>query len=185
MSGSRESMRVSENWKSQVGKAERTRLIHLAEHKSCSLNCLMSQIALIFEVMWLTTSSIKHTFRITFRPVFIILKGLPKWRSGKESSCLRRRRKKWGFNSWVGKILWSRKWQPTPVFLPGKLHGQRSPVGYSPGGHKQLDIIEHTQIIFKSQQASLMNCCSKAIPMLYATDKVNICLQCLLNKPSI
>ena len=158
MSGSRESMRVSENCKSQVGKAERTHLIHLAEHKSCSLNCLMSQIALIFEVMWLTTSSIKHTFRIAFRPVFIILNGLPKWHSGKESSCLRRRRKRWGFNSGVGKILWSRKWQPTPVFVPGKLHGQRSPVGYSPGGHKQLDIIEHTQIIFKSQQASLMNC---------------------------
>ena len=32
----------------------------------------------------------------------------------------------------VGKILWSRKWQPTPVFLPGKFHGQRSLVGYSP-----------------------------------------------------
>ena len=32
------------------------------------------------------------------------------------------------------KILWSRKWQPTPVFLPGKLHGQRNLVGYSPWG---------------------------------------------------
>ena len=30
------------------------------------------------------------------------------------------------FNPWVGKILWSRKWQPTPVFLPGKSHGQRN-----------------------------------------------------------
>ena len=72
MSGSRESMHVSENCKSQVGKAERTCLIHLAEHKSCSLNCLMSQIALIFEVMWLTTSSIKNMFRIVLIPVFII-----------------------------------------------------------------------------------------------------------------
>ena len=124
MSGSRESMHVSENCKSQVGKAERTCLIHLAEHKSCSLNCLMSQIALIFEVMWLTTSSIKHIFRIAFRPIFITLKGLPRGRSGKESSCLCRRRKRWGFSSLVGKIPWSRKWQPTPVFLPEKLHGQ-------------------------------------------------------------
>ena len=32
----------------------------------------------------------------------------------------------------VGKIPWRRKWQPTPVFLPGKSHGQRSLVGYSP-----------------------------------------------------
>ena len=37
-----------------------------------------------------------------------------------------------GFDPWVGKIPWSRKWQPTPVFLPGKFHGQRSLVGYSP-----------------------------------------------------
>ena len=36
-----------------------------------------------------------------------------------------------GFNPWVGKIPWKRKWKPTPVFLPGELHGQRSLVGYS------------------------------------------------------
>ena len=40
------------------------------------------------------------------------------------------------FNPWVGKISWRRKWQPTPVFLPGKSHGWRSPVGYSPWGHR-------------------------------------------------
>ena len=44
------------------------------------------------------------------------------WRhSGKESSCQCRRH---GFNPWVGKIPWRRKWQPTPVFLPGKFHGR-------------------------------------------------------------
>ena len=43
------------------------------------------------------------------------------------------------FNPWVGKIPWRRKWQPTPVFLPGEFHGQRSLVGYSPWGHKELD----------------------------------------------
>ena len=36
---------------------------------------------------------------------------------------------------WVGKIPWSRKWQPTPVFMPGKFHEQRSLTGYSPWGH--------------------------------------------------
>ena len=41
-----------------------------------------------------------------------------------------------GFNPWLRKIPWRRKWQPTPVFLPGKFHGQRSLVGYSPGGHR-------------------------------------------------
>ena len=43
-------------------------------------------------------------------------------------------------NPWVGKIPWSRKWQPAPVFLPGKFHGQWSLVGCSPWGYKELDI---------------------------------------------
>ena len=40
------------------------------------------------------------------------------------------------FNPWIGKISWRRAWQPTPVFLPGKFHGQKSLVGYSPWGRK-------------------------------------------------
>ena len=42
-------------------------------------------------------------------------------------------------NSWVGKIPWRRKWQPTPVFLPGKSHGQRSLAGYRPWGCKRAE----------------------------------------------
>ena len=48
---------------------------------------------------------------------------LPRWCSGKGLACQCRRR---GFNPWVQKVPWSRKWQPAPVFLPGKSHGQRS-----------------------------------------------------------
>ena len=48
--------------------------------------------------------------------------------------CLQCRRP--GLDPWVGKIPWRRKWQPTPVFLPGESHGQRSLAGYSPWGHK-------------------------------------------------
>ena len=44
------------------------------------------------------------------------------------------------------KIPWSRKWQPTPVFLRGKSHGQRSLAGYSPGGRKESDVTEHAFI---------------------------------------
>ena len=40
--------------------------------------------------------------------------------------------KRGGFDPWVGKIPWRRAWQPTPVFLPGESHGQRSLGGYSP-----------------------------------------------------
>ena len=47
-----------------------------------------------------------------------------------------------GFSPWVGKISWRRKWQPTPVFLPGKFHGRRSLVGYSPWGRKESKTTE-------------------------------------------
>jgi len=47
-----------------------------------------------------------------------------------------------GFNPWVRMITWRRKWQPTPVFFPGKSHGQKSLVGHSPWGHKELDTTE-------------------------------------------
>ena len=50
-----------------------------------------------------------------------------------------------GFDLWVGKIPWRRTWQPTPVFLPGESHGQRSLPGYSPWGCRvgQADVTRH------------------------------------------
>ena len=59
------------------------------------------------------------------------------WLSGKESTCQCRRCE---FNPWVRKIPWRMEWQPTPVFLPGKSHGQRSLEDYSPWGR----VTEHT-----------------------------------------
>ena len=47
-----------------------------------------------------------------------------------------------GFNPYVGKIPWRREWLPTPVFLPGKFHGQRSLMSYSPWGCKELEMNE-------------------------------------------
>ena len=76
--------------------------------------------------------------------------GLPRWCSGKESVCQCRRH---GFHPWVGKILWRRDWQPTPVFLPGEFHGQRSLAGYSPWGHKELDLTEWLTLSFKELMA--------------------------------
>ena len=60
--------------------------------------------------------------------VFTELFNLPRWPRGKEFACQCRR---CGFNPWVGKIPWRRKWQPTLVFLSEKSHGQRNLVGYS------------------------------------------------------
>ena len=50
-----------------------------------------------------------------------------------------------GFHPWIRKMPWRRKSQPSPVFLSGKSHGQRSLAGYSPWGHKESDTTEHTQ----------------------------------------
>ena len=55
--------------------------------------------------------------------------GFPGGTSGKEHACQCRRHR---FSPWVGKISWRRAWQPTPIFLPGESHGQRSMVSYGP-----------------------------------------------------
>ena len=65
------------------------------------------------------------------------------WLSGKESACQCRRHKRRRFDTWVRKIS-CRKWQPTPVFLPGKFHGQKSLAGYGPWCCKESDTTEHT-----------------------------------------
>ena len=56
------------------------------------------------------------------------------------------RHKRRRFDPRVRKIPWSRKWQPVPVFLPGKFHGQRSLEDYSPWGHKKLDMTERLSV---------------------------------------
>ena len=65
------------------------------------------------------------------------------WLSCKESACQCRRHRAHEFNPWVRKIPWRRKWQPAPIFLPGKSHGQRSLEGYSPWGAKESDTTEY------------------------------------------
>ena len=72
--------------------------------------------------------------------------GFHKWLGGKESACQFRRRCRLGFDPW------RRKWQPTPIFLPGKPHSQRSLVGYSPWGSKEENMTEQL-----STQAQLLN----------------------------
>ena len=64
----------------------------------------------------------------------------------KESACKFRRcrsHRSHRFDPWVGKFPWRRKWQPTPIFLPEKSHGQWSLVGYNPQGLKESDMTEH------------------------------------------
>ena len=67
---------------------------------------------------------------------------LPRWPTGKESTCQCRRCRRRGFDPWAGKIPWRRKCQLTPIFLPGRSHGQSSLEGYSPWGGKESDMTE-------------------------------------------
>ena len=85
-----------------------------------------------------------------FRPwktsnLFSLKGSFPSGSSGKEPTCQCRRYKRRRFNPWVRKIPQRREWQPALVFLPGKSHGQRSLVGYSPQGHKESGMTESTQ----------------------------------------
>ena len=75
----------------------------------------------------------------TFRCASLLFQGSPVWLR-QLRICLQCGRP--GFDPWVGKIPWIREWLPTPVFWPGEFRGQRSLVGYSPWGRKELDRTE-------------------------------------------
>ena len=64
------------------------------------------------------------------------------------------------FDPWFGKIPWRREWQPTPVFLPGEFHGQRSLAGYIQWGPKELDTTEQlTFTFFSLSPKAIYSCC--------------------------
>ena len=94
---------------------------------------------------WITQQQKTQTYkRLTIHMVRITLQGrdFQGGTSCKDSACQCKRHR---FDSWVGKIPWSRKQQLTPVFLPGKVHGQRSLIWCSPWGLKESDTTEHKQ----------------------------------------
>ena len=113
------------------------------------------------KIWLLSLSKIYNGYIITKNPR--VYMGLPRWLRGKESACKGRRC--W-FSPCVGKIFCRRKWQPTPVFLPGKSHWQRSLADYSPRGHKsQTQLSNWTtatsctkRVLRLSTTSSLPNC---------------------------
>ena len=90
---------------------------------------------------------------LLFWPAFCL--GFPGGSDGKRI-CLQCRRP--GIDLWVGMISWRRTLQPTPVFLPETPHGQRSLVGYSPWGHKELDMTEQLSTAQPSVQRAHQEC---------------------------
>ena len=92
-----------------------------------------------------------HNGEGQFLIIHLIIKSLDQYLSfpggsdGKASVCLQCGRPR--FNPWVREIPWRRNWQRTPVFMPGKFHGWRSLVSYSPWGHKESDTTERLHLI--------------------------------------
>ena len=80
--------------------------------------------------------------------------GLPWWLSGEESAC---QCKRCGFDPWIGKIPWRRKWQHIPVFLPGESHGKKSLAGYSPKGHQESDMTEQLSMHAREKVRSVFS----------------------------
>ena len=96
--------------------------------------------------------------------------GLPRWLSGKRIRLPMQEIWRRGFNPWVRKVPWRRRWQLTLVFLPGKSHGQRSLVDYSPWGGRESETNAHTlsTLQFVFQDNSLV-CFSHLISSFWPT----------------
>ena len=99
------------------------------------------------------------------------------WIKGKPT-CQCRRCKRLKFDPWVGKILWRRKWQPTPVFFPEKSHGQRNLTGYSPWGCKELDATEqthtHTHTHTKQQNTRYLKLRNLVLSYVWEKSRVSV-----------
>ena len=107
---------------------------YASSFSTCCSHCLSALTPPPFTPIWALTL-----------PYLLPLTGFPDGSVGKESACNARdhiKCRRPGFSPWVGKIPWWRTWKPTPVFLPGEFHGQRSLAGYSPLGHKESDVTE-------------------------------------------
>ena len=91
--------------------------------KSVSCYCLSFPcLILLLFLLWEANKILPPPWSGTMKSFLILL---PRWQSGKESACQCKRCKRLGFDPWGRKVPCERKWQPTPVFLLGKSHGQR------------------------------------------------------------
>ena len=138
-------------WFLQFGK--------LVERVQCTQDfppflCSVCSVGFFFTSIRLGEGTLKTGTIFVYLLLYSQSLGFPGGSVGKESACNAR------FDPWIGKIPWSRKWQPTPVLLPGVSHGQRSLVGYSPWGHKESDTTERLSFSEPSylEDISVNNC---------------------------
>ena len=116
-------------------------------------------------------TSIPYLLNEDHNPYFV---GFPDGTVGKESACQSRRHKRHRFDPWVRKILWHMKWQPTPEFLPSKSHGQKSLVGCSRRGRKELDMTERTHACTTQRGAVLSRVNTPLGPGAFTHQKVGL-----------
>ena len=89
----------------------------------------------------------------------------------KESASQCRRCRRLGFDLWIRKIPWRREWLPAPVFLPREFHGQRSLVGSSPWGRRELNTTE--QLTHSLNARDSFDPWSRKTP--HATEQLSLC----------
>ena len=114
-----------------------------------SMECVLQRLSVTIKGSnrWETFRYCKHTktyviIRSSVKVFYHIVLSI--YCSSKEFSGQCRRCTRSRFNPWVRKICGSRKWQPTPVFFPGKFHGQKSLVGYRPWSRQESDATART-----------------------------------------
>ena len=129
--------------------------LNTAALKSLSDYSNVSFISVLASIHCLFPFSLRFFWLLVWKVIFnwncfyLFCCGFPRWHGGKESTCQCRRG---GFSPRVGKVPWRKKWQLTPVLLPGQSRGQRRLADYSRWGHKEWDTIEwlstHTHLFF-------------------------------------
>ena len=112
-------------WEGSPGKGNRNSFWYLCLRNPMDIGAWQAIVHGVAK-SWTQMSVCMCAHTHTYTHTHIIHKGFPGGTSGKEPAWQCRRHKRWGFDPWVGKIPWRRAWQPTPVFLPGESHGQRS-----------------------------------------------------------
>ena len=113
-----------------------TGLISLQQSKGLSRVLLQhqsSKVSILQRSTFFMVQQLSHASTTTGKTIALTILDS----DSRESTCQCRRPR---FDSWVGKVPWRREWLPTPVFLPGESHGERSLAGYSPRWLKELDM---------------------------------------------
>ena len=121
--------------------------------KDVYVHCLYMQVSLCLCVYVYVCCMSAYIYEFVCTPVYLstymflcvcAYVCFPGGASGKESAFQCKRHKRHGFDLWVRKIPSRSVWQPTPVFLAGESHGQRSLVGYCPQAHNESDTTKAT-----------------------------------------